>query len=83
GDGKYKIIAGERRYRAATEAHGDEYAMPVMIVDCTEEDAAVLANIENTIRADMSPTEEGKSAAKILGQVKGDRDEAARLLSWS
>lgn len=83
GDGKYKIIAGERRYRAATEAHGDEYDMPVMIVDCTEEEADVLANIENTIRADMSPTEEGKSAAKILGQVKGDRDEAARLLSWS
>ncbi|CAN7639640.1 PRTRC system ParB family protein [Massilia sp. LjRoot122] len=83
GDGKYKIIAGERRYRAATAAHGDEYDMPVMIVDCTEEEADVLANIENTIRADMSPTEEGKSAAKILGQVKGDRDEAARLLSWS
>lgn len=83
GDGKHKIIAGERRYRAATAAHGDEYDMPVMIVDCTEEEADVLANIENTIRADMSPTEEGKSAAKILGQVKGDRDEAARLLSWS
>jgi PRTRC genetic system ParB family protein len=83
GDGKYKVIAGERRYRAATAAHGDEYDMPVLIVDCTEEEAAVLANIENTIRADMSPTEEGKSAAQILGQVKGDRDEAARLLSWS
>ena len=83
GEGKYQVIAGERRYRAATAAHGDEYDMPVLIVECTEEEAAVLANIENTIRADMSPTEEGKSAAQILGQVKGDRDEAARLLSWS
>jgi PRTRC genetic system ParB family protein len=83
GEGKYKVIAGERRYRAAMTAHGDEFDMPVLIVECTEEQADVLANIENTIRADMSATEEGQSAARILGQVKGDRDEAARLLSWS
>jgi PRTRC genetic system ParB family protein len=83
GDGKYQVIAGERRYRAAMAAHGVDFDMPVLIIECTEEQAAVLANIENTIRADMSPTEEGKSAAQILGQVKGDRDEAARLLSWS
>lgn len=83
GDSKYQVIAGERRYRAAMAAHGVDFDMPVLIIECTEEQAAVLANIENTIRADMSPTEEGKSAAQILGQVKGDRDEAARLLSWS
>jgi len=83
GDGKYQIIAGERRYRAAMTAHGDEFDAPVLIIECTEEQAEILANIENTQRADMSPTEEGKSAAQILGQVRGDRDEAARLLSWS
>lgn len=83
GNGHYKVIAGGRRYAAALAAHGDDYEMPVLIRECTEEEAAVLANIENTQRADMSPTEEGKSAAQILGQVKGDREEAARLLSWS
>jgi PRTRC genetic system ParB family protein len=83
GEGMYKVIAGGRRYAAALAAHGDDYEMPVLIRECTEEEAAVLANIENTQRADMSPTEEGKSAAQILGQVRGDRDEAARLLSWS
>jgi PRTRC genetic system ParB family protein len=83
GDGKYKVIAGERRYRAALAAHGEEFDMPVMIIECTDEQAAVLAHIENTIRDDMSPTEEGNSAARTLGLVKGDRDEAARLLSWS
>lgn len=83
GDGKYQVIAGERRYRAALAAHGDEFDMPVMIIECTEEQAAVLAHIENTIRDDMSPTEEGNSAARTLGLVKGNRDEAARQLSWS
>jgi len=82
-DGTFAIIAGERRYRAAKAAHGDDYPMPVLIVDCTEEQAAVMAHIENTMRADMSPTEEAVSAAKIVGQVKSNRDEAARLLGWS
>lgn len=82
-DGEYQIIAGERRYRAALAAHGEEFDMPVLIRDCTESEARILANIENTLRADMSATEEAQSAAVILGEVKGDLEEAARLLSWS
>lgn len=83
GDDQYQIIAGERRYRAALAAHGDEYDMPVLIRNCSDSEARILANIENTLRADMSATEEARSAAIIVGEVKGDRDEAARLLSWS
>jgi len=83
GDGKYQVIAGGRRYRAAMAVGGDEFDMPVMIIECTEEQAAVLANIENSIRDDVSPTEDANSAAEILASVKGDRDEAARVLSWS
>jgi PRTRC genetic system ParB family protein len=83
GNDQYQIIAGERRYRAAMAAHGDEYDMPVLIRECSDSEARILANIENTLRADMSATEEARSAAIIVGEVKGDRDEAARLLSWS
>lgn len=83
GDGQYQIIAGERRYRAALAAFGDEYEMNVLIRECSYAEAAVLANIENTLRADMSATEEAHSAAVIVGGLKGDRDEAARMLSWS
>lgn len=83
GEALFAIIAGERRYRAALAAHGEDYVMPLLIIECTEEEAAVLSHIENTMRADMSPTEEAVSAAKVVGQVRGDRDEAARLLGWS
>jgi PRTRC genetic system ParB family protein len=83
GNGLYEIIAGERRYRAALAAHGEEYDMPVSIRECDDAQAEVLANIENTIRADMSAIEEAVSASKVVGRVKGDRDEAARQLSWS
>ncbi|KFC72619.1 MULTISPECIES: PRTRC system ParB family protein [Massilia] len=82
-DGGYEIIAGHRRYRAALEAHGEEYDMPVVVRECSDAEAEVLANVENTVRADMSPIEEAVSAASVVGRVKGDREEAARLLSWS
>lgn len=82
-DDMYEIIAGERRYRAALAAHGVEYEMPVLIRECSDSEARTLAIIENTMRADMSATEEARSAAILVGELKGDRDEAARLLSWS
>jgi PRTRC genetic system ParB family protein len=82
-DGGYQLIAGYRRYRAALAALGEDYEIPALVRVCTDAEAEVLANIENTIRADMSPTEEAVSAASVVGRVKGDRDEAARLLSWS
>lgn len=82
-NGRYEIIAGHRRYRAALEAHGEDYDMPVSIRECTDAEAEVLANVENTIRADMSPIEEAVSAASVVGRAKGDRDEACRELSWS
>jgi ParB-like nuclease domain len=72
-DGGYEIIAGHRRYRAALEAHGEEYDMPVVVRECSDAEAEVLANVENTVRADMSPIEEAVSAASVVGRVKGDR----------
>jgi ParB/RepB/Spo0J family partition protein len=48
GDGTYEIIAGERRYRAALAAHGEEFEMPVMIREVSASQARILANIENT-----------------------------------
>ena len=81
--GFFAIIAGERRYRAALAAFGEEYDMSLLVRECTELEAAVLAHIENTHRADMSDTEEARSAANVVGMMKGDRAEAARWLGWS
>ncbi|MBP0532805.1 hypothetical protein J8J19_21800, partial [Mycobacterium tuberculosis] len=36
----------------------------------------------NVQRADMAPSEEAVAAADIVGDLKGDRDEAARQLGW-
>ncbi|WER50747.1 PRTRC system ParB family protein [Cupriavidus sp. WKF15] len=83
GGDSYELVAGERRLRAAKEAHGDYYEIPVTIREMSEEEADRLALIENVQRADMAPSEEAVAAARIVGQLKGDRDEAARVLGWS
>ncbi|WP_454056634.1 PRTRC system ParB family protein [Cupriavidus sp. Marseille-Q8015] len=80
---EYEVVAGERRYRAAMAAHGDRYEMPVNIQVMTDAEADRKALIENIQRADMAPSEEAVQASKIVGQLNGDRDEAARQLGWS
>ena len=82
-DGKYEIVAGERRYRAAKAELGDAYPIPAIVKEMTDAEADELALTENIQRADMSPTEEAVAASRILGRCSGDRAEAALHLGWS
>jgi ParB family transcriptional regulator, chromosome partitioning protein len=82
-DDGYQLVAGERRYRAAMEAHGEDYEMPVVVKDLDDAEALTLALVENIQRANMAPSEEAIAAAELVGTCKGDRDEAARLLGWT
>lgn len=82
-DVDYEIVAGERRYRAALEAHGKDWEIPVLVKVMSDEEAARAALVENVKRANMAPSEEAVAASEIVGHCKGDRDEAARQLGWS
>ena len=81
--GRYEIVAGERRWRAAKKVFGDEYEIPALVRELDDGEADEAALIENIQRANMSPTEEAEAAARILGRCQGDRDEASRRLGWS
>lgn len=81
-DGMFQIIAGERRSRAARSVLGDDYAIPANILDATDDEAAVMAMIENTHRESMSPVEEAERAARLLNEFKGDKEETAKRLGW-
>jgi ParB family chromosome partitioning protein len=81
-DGKYAIVAGERRWRAAKSV-SDDFEVPVVIRELDDAEAEDLALIENVQRADMSPVEEAQAAAKILARCNNDREEAAKRLGWS
>lgn len=81
-DGKHEIVAGERRYRAAKEVHGEDYDIPVHVRELDDREAEENALIENMARANMSPTEEAESASRVLAFCNGDHAEAARRLGW-
>lgn len=79
-DGKLEIVAGERRWRAATAVGLAD--IPAMVKELTDDQADAAALTENHERAPMSPTEEAEAAARILGNCAGDREEAAKRLGW-
>lgn len=82
-DVDFELIAGGRRYRAAMEAHGEDYPMPVSIRDVDDVEARIIALTENSQRDDLSPSEEAIDAAETLGLLGGDRDETAKVHGWS
>jgi PRTRC genetic system ParB family protein len=80
-DGRYQIIAGERRWRAAREAGLDEIPAFVRVADDLQ--SMQMAMVENTHRDDLAPSEEAQKARDLLTLCHGDRDEARRRLGWS
>jgi ParB family chromosome partitioning protein len=62
--GKFEIIAGERRWRAAQAAGLHE--IPVLLKDFEEKEAAEIAIIENVQREDLNPVEEGRAYLKLI-----------------
>lgn len=62
--GGYELVAGERRYRAATEAGLTE--VPVVIRSLNNQEALQLALIENLLREDLNPVEETEGILQLL-----------------
>lgn len=81
--GKYQVVAGERRYRAALAVFGPDGEVPAQIKGMTDAEADAAAASENINRENMTPVEEAEAAATVLGHCKGDRDEAAKRMGWS
>jgi ParB family chromosome partitioning protein len=64
--GRYLLIAGERRWRAAREA-GLETA-PVVVKDAAPREMLELALVENVVRADLSPLEEATAYRQLIDE---------------
>lgn len=62
--GKFEIIAGERRWRAAQSAGLHE--VPALVKEFEEKEAAEIAIIENVQREDLNPVEEGRAYLKLV-----------------
>ena len=78
-DGKYELIAGERRLKASEKAGLSE--VPVIILDLDDTAATQVRLIENLQREDLNPLEETEGILELLSlQLKIDSSEAVKLL---
>ena len=79
--GKYEIIAGERRFRAAKLAGLD--SVPVLVRDVPNEAAAAMALIENMQREDLSPLEEAQGLQRLIKEFGLTHETAAQAVGRS
>lgn len=79
--GAYKIIAGERRWRAARMAGLSE--VPVVIKDVSDAEAMELALIENLQREDLDPVEEAMGYRQLMDRCQLTQEQAAQKIGKS
>jgi ParB family chromosome partitioning protein len=79
--GKYEIIAGERRSRAAKLAGLD--TVPVLVRNVPNEAAAAMALIENIQREDLNPLEEAQGLQRLIKEFGLTHELAAQAVGRS
>jgi ParB family transcriptional regulator, chromosome partitioning protein len=79
--GKYEIIAGERRFRAAKLAGLD--SVPVLVKDVADNAAAAMALIENIQREDLNPLEEAQGLQRLIKEFGLTHEQAAQSVGRS
>lgn len=79
--GRYEIIAGERRFRAAQLAGLTE--VPVLVREVADEHAAAMALIENIQREDLNPLEEAHGVKRLLEEFGLTHEQAASAIGRS
>ncbi len=81
GNGRYEIIAGERRWRAAQQAGLDD--IPVVIRDVPDQTAMAMGLIENIQRDDLNPLEEARALHRLLNEFQLTHQQIAQALGKS
>ncbi|MBQ8568050.1 MAG: ParB/RepB/Spo0J family partition protein [Oscillospiraceae bacterium] len=80
-DGRYQIVAGERRWRACKMAGVSE--IPIIVKELSDEETAKIALIENVQREDLNPIEEATAYKQLMEQYGATQEEIARLVGKS
>jgi ParB family transcriptional regulator, chromosome partitioning protein len=75
-DGRYELIAGERRWRAAQLAGLKR--IPALVRETTERDLIELALVENLQRKDLNPIEEAQAYQRLLKEFHLTQEEIAK-----
>jgi ParB family chromosome partitioning protein len=79
--GRYELIAGERRWRAARLAGLDE--IPAIVRQHDDAASLELAVIENMAREDLNPVEEARACAALVDELGLTREQIGRRVGRS
>jgi len=81
GKGKYQLVAGERRWRAAQKAQ--LHKIPALVRELSEREVMALALIENLQREDLNPVEEARAYQRLSDDEGMTQAEIARMVEKS
>jgi ParB family chromosome partitioning protein len=79
--GKYEIVAGERRWRAAQRA--GLHAIPAVVRDLNEVEVLEIAIVENVQRTDLNPIEEAQGFQALIDRFGRTQEEIAEAVGKS
>ena len=80
-DGKYEIVAGERRWLASQNAGLHE--VPVVILDIDDVKSLEFAIVENVQRQDLNPIEEAKGYQKLIDDFNYNQEKLSQFIGKS
>ena len=81
GEGKFEIIAGERRWLAAQRA--GLHNVPVVITEADDLKSLEFAIVENVQRHDLNPLEEAQGYKKLIDEFSYDQEKVSKFIGKS
>jgi ParB family chromosome partitioning protein len=79
--GRYQLVAGERRWRAAQRAR--LHQIPAIVRDFTDAETLEIALIENVQRQDLNPVEEAEAYSRLIAQFGHSQEALGKLVGKS
>ncbi len=80
-DGKYELIAGERRFRAARQV--GLASVPVIVRTVTKQQQLELAIVENVQRKDLNPVEEAVAYQRLMDEFNSTQEQVSQKVGKS
>ncbi len=81
GNGKYEIIAGERRFRAAKTAGLTE--VPAVVKNMNDQEVLEVALIENLLRENLSAIEEAEGLQRLIDEFSHTQEALSKVIGKS
>ncbi|MDX1296627.1 MAG: PRTRC system ParB family protein [Pseudomonas sp.] len=77
----HEVVAGNSRWTAAHDVGLSE--VPALIRSMSDQEARLMAALENQVRSDLTPIEEALHAVVLLGDMANDHQAVMKALDWS